>query len=299
MEISSISSILTLGGRYSNSHKASIKFRERNSIKAEIELLVPRNKTKTEGVIEELSKRYANGETSTIAIVPIRNTIEGRVVETIGPYRGLMRYLEVKICDEFWMGINHYICAAPDTELEDLKSIVSHPQVLGQCSRIIELLKLDTIEATSTAEAARGVLDGEYEESAAICSIEAAEEYGLKVLARDVGNKYNETYDNSTLFVVLSNKDCEKPTGCDKTTITCELKGASEAGTLNRALRVFSKKKISLSRIESMDKGSKNEYVFWMDADDHRENMKRELEELGKISESLNIHGSYPREVTG
>lgn len=231
------------------------------------------------------------------ALVPILNTIEGRVKETISPYRGLLKYPQVKICDEYWMKIEHCL-ASITNNLRNIRKIISHPQALGQCKKYIESLEkqlkhsLELVEVPSTSLAAKLVTKNG--EAAAICSEEAAEYYGLNVLTKNIEDRYNINSENWTRFVVLADKDCEEPTGKDKTTLTMELIGQEKPRTLRNALDIFTQ---NISYIESMVKGSKTEYVFWLDIDEHRKNMQEELEKLTKLTKWLYLHGSYPRKV--
>ena len=80
----------TLGQKFSYSHWLTKRYLDENNIDGEIRLLDPKNRT--EGIIEELVKRYQKNQYNVKAIVPILNTIYGRVKETIGPGRGLIRY---------------------------------------------------------------------------------------------------------------------------------------------------------------------------------------------------------------
>jgi prephenate dehydratase len=285
-------SMLTLGPECSYSEIAARKYIRENSLEAEIKTLVPANKT--EGVIEELIKQYQLGNHSVKAIVPLYNTKEGRVKETMAPYRGLIKYHQIsKICDEYWMEIVH--CIASKSGLKNIRKVLSHPQALSQCSNYIESNKLEVVPVESTSVAAKIVSEGESKEIAAICSEEAAKLYGLDILEKDIGNKHDENSKNVTRFVVLDYKDHENPTGKDKTTITCEFKNADKPGVLHKATGIL--RRINLSMVESMPKGSMIEYVFWLDVDEHRKNMPLELEKLNKLTKWLYIHGSYPRRL--
>jgi chorismate mutase/prephenate dehydratase len=279
--------ILTLGPKYSFSHLASTKYVEKIRIDAEIELLVPINKT--EGIIEELIKRYKQGE-NIMAIVPVLNTIEGRVKDTIGPGRGLIKYPEVQICGEYWLKIEH--CLAGKGKIENVTKVISHEQALGQCSQYLQNLNVKIEKVESTSKAAELASRDKRGEIAAICSESAAIGYDLNILARDIGNKF-ENSENWTRFFVLSNKDADQ-TGKDKSTLTMELYGADKPGTLAEALSLFSVFNTNLSYIESMVKGSREEFIFWIDADKHRKELEWEIAGLKRLTKWLNVHGSYP-----
>lgn len=282
--------ILTLGPQYSFSDSATKKYLEKAGIDGETELFTPPDRT--EGIIGELARRYDGGNFDAIAVVPVLNTLEGRVKETIGPGRGLIRYHpKVKICGEYWFEIEQ--CLAGKRNLRDISTVVSHPQALGQCKGYLQSLGVKTGETRSTSEAAEIAAKDETGKIAAICSEDAAKGYGLEVLAKGIADKFGGQSENWTRFFVLSGRDAE-PTGYDKTTLTMELMGAEKSGTLQMALQLFSDSGTNLSYIESMMKGSRTEYVFWLDVDRHNNSLGRELAGLGRITKWLRVHGSYP-----
>lgn len=285
--------ILTLGPETSWSDIAVqryLKERARGE-DARLERLTPVDRS--EGIVRALSEAYAQGRVDLAGFLPIYNTLEGRVKDTLSPQRGLLRYRNVKICDEHVLEVRHCLAVKPGQTT--VRKVVSHPQALGQCSDYTRALGAEVLEAESTAEAARLVATSKAQGLAAICPEEAARWAGLEILDRNVENRMGEHSENKTVFVLLGPNDWAKPTGRDKTTLTCELRGAETPGVLSRALRLFADSGINLSKIESMEKGSLTEYVFWLNVDEHRENMRKELDGLAGLSKWQVIHGSYPR----
>ncbi len=278
--------MLVLGPEYSWSDINARAHREENVLSYEI--VYCNSGDKTEGVIEELARQYKNGNYSVQATVPIYNTLEGRVKETLGHGRGLLKYHELKICGERWLDLNY--CLASKSEIDKIGEVLSHPQALGQCDKYLKEKGLRTRGVDSTSEAARfaGVISG----VAAVCAKETAKAYGLNVLTENIGNNHNDGSENATRFIILSHKDCDNPTGKDKTTFTLELHGEDKPRALYRALDKITQ---NISHIESMPRGSKKEYVFWIDVDEHRKNLENEIKELSKLTKWMYIHGSYPR----
>ncbi len=286
------SEILTLGGPWSWSDIASRDYARRNGLDVKVMLLVPRNRT--EGIIEALTERYKSGDWSVAALVPIWNTNEGRVKDTIRPYGGLLKHPGIKIAGEYVQDIEQ--SAAGYGTRKDIRKIVSHPQGIAQCSAWLDKLKseqnveITPVESTSVAaDIARQDTSGR---TAAICSPQAAEAYDLPLIERGIDQNGNGI--NKTRFVLLSYKDAE-PSEQDKTTLTMELYGEGKAGTLYRTLGVLAGSGINVSYIESMPKGSLTEYVFWLDVDEHRKRIEKELERMNGMARWLQIHGSYPR----
>jgi prephenate dehydratase len=282
--------ILTLGPSYSWSDIATREYIKENSLTSDVERLTPINRS--EGVIEALVSRYDFGLHDSVAIVPIYNTLEGRVKDTLNPGRGLLRYTQIKIYDEYILDISH--CLAAKKKSSKIRTIISHPQALMQCNSYVRSIDANTREASSTAEAATIVAQSSANDLAAICPEEAAKEYGLEIIARDIQNTLDESSVNKTIFVVLWHKDHE-PTERDKTTITFELKDANRPGTLFRAIKIFADSNINLSKVESMEKGYLTDYVFWFNVDEHQKKMETEIRQLHAISKKVLVHGSYPK----
>jgi len=286
-------SVYTLGPKGSYSEIATIRYLKDMGIQAKVELLIPLNKS--EGVIERMVKDYGDGKQNVMGVVPIYNTIVGRVKDTIGPDRGLVKYPLVQIVDEYVLEIQHCLASKPSSI--QIKKVISHEQAIAQCVNHMRLKGYTpSPTARSTAEAAKIVSESDEDDIAAICSVEAAEYYGLKVLENEFQDLNGGVYTNRTVFVVLSFQD-NSQTGKDKTTLSFELRNPAKAGSLYKVLKSFSNAEINISHHEAMEKGSLVEYVFWFNIDKHRENIQRELGDLQNLTTSMKIHGSYPRKT--
>ena len=83
------------------------------------------------------------------AIVPIENSIEGSVNVTLDL---LAREAEnVQITGEALLQIRHSLIAARPMALQDIDTVITHPQVPGQCSRV------PALRARGGARAARHI----------------------------------------------------------------------------------------------------------------------------------------------
>ncbi len=310
-----ISRIVTLGPAGSWSEAATMQYLDKLGINPSVELVTPPNRT--EGIIEYLSREFERGNYEVSGMVPIWNSAEdsGRVKETIGPKRGLRKYTNVQIYGEHVIEIEQILAANTDG-MKKISIIASHPQGLMQCSRYLDGLKrsghdITVSEAKSTSEAAEIAARDMEGRTAAICSPHAAELYGLRILERGIDrNDENGSSENKTRFVHLWYTDHE-PTGKDKTTVTFEFAASQKPGQLYRATQIFAPKHpirmavdrilgeysepVNWSYVESMPSGSLLGYVFWVDLDDHREGMDRYMQRLQKLTNGLQVHGSYPR----
>ena len=132
-----------------------------------------------------------------LAVVPIENSLEGAVTATLDALAGESH--PVTIIAEVVLPVTHCLIG-PEQPLEDIRTVISHPQPLGQCAGYLErhLPDATQVAVASTAEAVRTVA-AEGGDRAAIGSRAAAELYGMPVLAEAI----EDAPGNLTRFVVL------------------------------------------------------------------------------------------------
>jgi len=220
-------------------------------------------------------------------VVPIENSNEGSVVATLD----LLNESGLKISGEVILRITHSLIAKPDTGLNEIREVASHPQALAQCRQYLKenLPSATLVETRSTADAVK--LTSERDGVAAIGTELAAQLYGMKVLASGI----EDNCENHTRFFVLNWTDRE-PTGKDRTSVLFSVR--HRPGSLHEALATLSSRIINLTKIESRPaRGKPWEYVFFCDFEGHRKDAKSQeaLEELQRKTIDLKILGSYPR----
>jgi prephenate dehydratase len=224
------------------------------------------------------------------ALLPIENSIEGSVGATLDLLVGEPGPL---IRRELLLPVQQHLLARPETRLDELTRVLSHPQPLGQCSRFLhERLPGASLEPTlSTADAARKVAAGE-PGAAAIGARAAAARYGLVLLAEGI----QDVDENVTRFVLVAQAD-EPPTGRDRTSIAFTL-DRDRPGGLYEILGELARRGINLSKIESRPmKEALGHYVFFVDFEAHRLDAAA-AEALAGVrarTHRLYLLGSYPR----
>jgi len=226
----------------------------------------------------------ASGDALT-GIVPIENSTDGRVVDTLGMF--VRR--EMQICGEVLVPIHHNLLSK--TPREEIVEVYSKPQALSQCRGWLanQLPNARVVEISSTAAAAK--LASEKHGIAAVASIEAGRQYELDVIDANIEDNPN----NITRFAVLG-KEQPRPTGDDKTAILFQLN--HQPGALADAMTVFKKHALNLTWIESFPAPeAQNEYLFFVELTGHRDDqpVRKAIESLGKTTQRLTILGSYPR----
>jgi prephenate dehydratase len=234
------------------------------------------------------------------ALVPIENSLEGSVNATLDALA--METEDVAIVGEVVHPIRHSLIARTELELEQIETVVSHPQATAQCARFIRTRLPDArvLAGSSTADAVRLVAEHEGP-WAALGNRLAAERYGCVVLRAGV----EDVPDNETRFVWLA--PVGSPAGAPgaahaglgpwKTAIVYWGVGAEAPGWLVRCLNEFAQRSVNLTRIESRPrKQGLGRYMFFVDVEgrDTEPHVREALEGLTAHVEVLRVLGSYP-----
>jgi prephenate dehydratase len=222
-------------------------------------------------------------------VVAIENSLEGSVTDTLDV---LIHESRLAIRRELVLPIEHCLLVTTGTSSEQVETIYSHPQALGQCRRFLErCFPKARLEASlSTTAAVEEMM--QHEGSAAVATLRAAELYGIQVLAQGIEDNRN----NETRFVVLAASDSE-PSGRDKTSLAFSV-AHDQPGSLVDVLKEFSERRINLMKIESRPtKQELGKYVFLVDLEGHRTDptVAEALEKVQAQSYFFKIFGSYPR----
>ena len=233
-----------------------------------------------------------NGEAEQ-AVVPIENSLEGVVTYTVDL---LINESDLKIRNEIVLPVHHYLLSEPDTAMEDVRVVYSHPQAIAQCRRYLNrrLPNAEHFASLSTAGAVEDMRNSE-RPAVAISSRRAAEIFGATILDSNI----EDTQNNQTRFVVLAAEDGRR-TGTDKTSICFDFSEDSP-GILYDTLGELARRRVNMLKIESRpDKRSLGRYVFLIDMEGHREDpvVSEALEAVQARAAMFKILGSYPRART-
>lgn len=226
------------------------------------------------------------GENIDEAIVPIENSLQGCVTETID---NLILSKNIKIYSEEILKINQNLMARKSYKLSELKQIYSHPQALAQCRNFLQekVKEAEIIEISSTALGAKEV--SQKDNTACICNIECLKEYDLKLLQEKIqDNDWNETK-----FWRLVNKKAKKEEEkSDKMTVIFETE--DKPGALYHVLSIFGNHQINLTKIESRPtKERLGKYYFWIDMDIQDQEYQEALEDLNTEVTFFKVLGKY------
>ena len=221
-------------------------------------------------------------------IIPIENSLAGRVADI----HYLIPKYKLQIQSEHFQKVSHNLLGIKGAKIEDIKTVRSHAQAIGQCQKIIIENKFETIISADTAGSAKYILEKNKKSDAAIASNLAAKIYNLDILKANVQDEAQ----NITRFFIMQKKS-EHPDLKDKKYITsCIFKLKSIPAALYKALGGFATNNINLCKLESFTvKNTFDQMNFYIDIEGHLEDqpVQKALEELGFHTQKLDILGVY------
>ncbi len=224
-------------------------------------------------------------------LVPIENSVEGVVSRTLDE---LALGTPLVVTAETTIPVSFSLMILPENIGKPITKIATHPHAESQCRSYVakNYPQAEIIEMSSTATAAKGLKDGNYD--AAIASKIAATTYGLKTLDSDIGDNSGAV----TRFVVAQKPGATpEPTGNDRTSLVAFI-GTDHAGALLEILTEFAKNDVNLTFIQSRPTGRElGDYHFIIDAEGHIADPKvaAAIDGVRKICEDIRFLGSYPR----
>lgn len=205
-----------------------------------------------EPTFQQVFEDVATGSAD-FGVLPVENSAAGSVTAV---YDLILRY-RFYIVGAVDVKVEHCLAAGKGTGTPT--AAASHPQALSQCSGYLKSHGLKALEWSNTAAAAQYVAQECPPGVAAVCSKEAAREYGLQILQENIQNEA----ENTTRFIVIS-KDAILPEDAGKISLCFSL--PHETGSLSSVLERFAMEGLNLTKIESRPLPGKNfEYDFYLD----------------------------------
>jgi prephenate dehydratase len=224
------------------------------------------------------------------ALVPLENSIEGSVSETLDELAGGE---PLQIVREVQLVVSFALLARPGTSMADVATVTTMPhaeaQVRGWLRGMLPAARF--IPASSTADGARAVADGEAD--AAVAAPLAAERYKLDIIADDIADNAGAV----TRFVLVAPPGPPPAaTGADRTSLVAFI-ADDHPGALLELLTELAVRGVNLTRIESRPTGhGLGRYCFSIDAEGHIDQARvaEALAALKRLCADVRFLGSYP-----
>ena len=221
-------------------------------------------------------------------VIPIENSLAGRVADI----HYLIPKYKLQIHAEHFQKVTHNLLGIKGSKIEDIKTVRSHSQAIGQCNKMISKNKLKPIISADTAGSAKFISEKKDKTESAIASELAAKIYGLEIIK----TKVEDEPGNVTRFFIMG-KDTKHPENKNKKYITsCIFKLKSIPAALYKALGGFATNGVNLCKLESFSvKNTFDQVNFYIDIEGHIEDpsLQTALEELGFHTQKLDILGVY------
>jgi prephenate dehydratase len=232
--------------------------------------------------------KIAKNNPSYKLIIPIENSLAGRVADI----HYLIPKYKLQIHAEYFHNVSHNLLGIKGSKLTNIKTVRSHSQAIGQCSKLISEKKLNAIISADTAGSAKFIAEKKDKSESAIASTLAAKIYNLEILKSNIEDEQG----NVTRFFIMAS-DAIHPEFSNKKYITsCIFKLKSVPAALYKALGGFATNGVNLCKLESFSVKNTFEQVnFYIDIEGHIENpaIQKALEELGFHTKKLDVLGVY------
>lgn len=258
---------------------------------AAIEFFGARQKLSAVPEFNDVFKGVAKGRYR-FGVVPIENSLAGSIHQNYD----LLLENDLQITGEVLLRIRQFLIANKGTVRNNIRRLYSHPAAFAQCKNFLKKYpRLTLIPVSNTAAAVKKISDEGLTDAAAIASMQAAIDFDMQVLARNI----EDTAWNATRFLVLSKSGRVPPPSAEgaKSSVVFSMK--SMPGALYKCLYVFARRGINLYKIESRPVHRRARgfaYLFYLDFEgDARKGAPRDaLRELKTMTTFYRFLGSYP-----
>lgn len=223
------------------------------------------------------------------AVCAIENSLAGSIL----PNYALLGGTPVEIFGEVYVHIAMQLLGQPGQKLSDITEVHSHPVALLQCQNFFSKHpNIRQVESIDTALSAKEIAEGNILHRATVASKEAAEYYGLDILATNI----HDNEKNFTRFLALRprKEDVVHPTA---TKASFSFRAFHEPGSLATVLSIIGEHGINLTKIQSIPVvGEAWRYYMYVDVEfaDYDIYMHM-IQAIQPHVRDLYILGEYPR----
>ncbi len=222
------------------------------------------------------------------AVLPVENSSAGEV----GQVTDMMFDGSLYVNGMYELAVKHDLLACRGAKMEDIRTVVSHPQALAQCEPYLRKKGWQTREYSNTALAAKLVGESGDTSLAAIASAKTAEVYDLAVLQENI----HQSGSNTTRFAVFSRTENETLGKALGDHFILLFATGNQAGSLARAIEIIGRHGFNMRTLRSRPrKDILWEYYFYVElsGDLRGEEGKAMLAELASVCERVRVAGSF------
>jgi prephenate dehydratase len=234
----------------------------------------------------DVVKLAGNKKRSDGGVMAIENSIAGSIL----PNYNLLHKSNLKIIGEVYLEIKQNLLVNPGVKLEDIKEVHSHPVAIQQCFEFLDKFNWKLVETEDTALSAKHIHQHRSKHIAAIAGKQAAELFGLEILAPNIHTMKN----NYTRFLIIKHEEnvltIKNP---DKASVNFHTDHSR--GSLAKVLTRIADEGINLSKLQSMPiPGSDWKYSFYADMEfETQQQFNKVIELIKPITEEITIYGIY------
>ena len=229
-------------------------------------------------------------EKADAAMVPIENSLAGRVADT----QRLLPGSELKITAEYFLEVNHFLLGIKGSKITDIKRIHSHEQGIAQCRNKILKLEKEMVVEADTAGSAKMISELQNINDAAIASELAAKIYNLEIIQKN----FQDSKNNITRFLVMQKEMLSLDTSSNNLITTLVFNVRSIPAALYKCLGGFASNGVNITKLESYIHPQGFDVAqFYIDFEGHPDHssVKLALEEMKFFSKELQILGVYEK----
>ena len=229
-----------------------------------------------------------NAHDADALIAAVENTIYG----SINQVYQLIESCPAPIIGEVKLPVAQQLIGVPDTNLDNITAIYSHPVALAQCRQTLAAIapQAELVEFFDTAGAVEFVRDSDDPTIAAVAGRGAASLYGLPIIRSDV----NDSPHNITRFVALSSTLLPESDQCNRASLVITTN--HQPGALVEVLQLFAHAGINLAKLQSQPIVDMPwHYKFFVVADATPAELAPVLEAISATGHTVTSLGYYPR----
>lgn len=225
-----------------------------------------------------------------VTVLPVENSFSGEV----GKVSDLIFEGSLYINMMLELNVTQNLLGVKGASTGDIKTVVSHPQALSQCSSFIHRHGLSEVEYENTAMAAKFVAEQGDRTMAAIGSVETAQLYGLEILEANI----SQSRTNTTRFATFSrvmNAPSKDTTG-ELFILMFTVK--NEAGALAKVLNIIGAHGFNMNNLRSrpMKEPLWNHYFYAeLEGNASSEDGKDLIRQLSTVCDIFKLVGTYKR----